>query len=751
MLKYVNKKCGGSNKIFFGSANTKKRCIFDVVIILIAISFILFTRIQSIDKVIYEDKIIFTSYDSYYQARLIQNTVHNFPKRMWFDPYSLYPFGQPVLFGPLYDLIVAFTAIVIGLGSPTPFLIEITTAAFPMLLTMLSVSLVYFISKVAINRMAAMISVIAFAVMDGEFLFRSMFGNADHHMAELLFSLLFVLFFVLSLKRKKLVYSLLAGLALGCYFLVWYGAIIFCLIIFIYLIFIYRKHNPKKYLRDISITMAFPLLFFLLFAWSYSPYVASHEIFLLSFTIPILAALFLDKVKINYKKMFVWCLGIFAFLLVCFKFKILSAINFLKSVLIQKKIVSEMYSVWDINYFPWHFYLLIMICLICLLLLFYKENKKDTSIFIGIWSSIIILLSIIQIRFSYYLPANIGVLLGYGATKCETKKRMFVYIAIILLILLSISIVTYNNAKNFNPDLKEIYLASEWMDGNTPELELDYNAYSKRAKLTKDYYVYNNSLVCEEDKEICYKNERGCLSQQAYQLINPNKKVMNKSCKSLYEGYFTYDPYNYSGSDYSIMASYPYGHMITYMAKRIPVTNGFLFPIGLDNSEMFLISQEKDTGEDILNIFNSKYIIIDDYSINAIEYMADRLDNKKNYVEEIELPDKKQRIYKLGYYNSISVKLYLYDGEEYTPKESYVLVNNKIRKFSSYKSALDYSKNHNESLIVGIDPYESPIPFKKINDFELVYESDRAVAKNSAGEIKKVKIFQYRSNAALVN
>ena len=127
--------------------------------------------------------------------------------------------------------------------------------------------------------------------------------------------------------------------------------------------------------------------------------------------------------------------------------------------------------------------------------------------------------------------------------------------------------------------------------------------------------------------------------------------------------------------------------------------------------------------------------------------MAARLDNKSNYVREIKLANNnKQNIYMPKYYKSISTRLYLYNGKEYTPKESYVLINNEIRKFSSYKSALDFIKKHNDTIIVGIDPYESPIPLEpleKTDDYQLVYESNTTIAKNSFVEIKKVKIFGY--------
>ena len=716
---------------------TKKNKL-DILVLLIAIGFIFFTRIQTIDDVFYDDKVMFTSYDSYYHARLIQNTVHNFPHRTWFDPYSLYPFGQPVIFGPLYDLLVAFAAIIIGLGSPQSQLIEVTAAVFPMLFAMLSVPLVYLISRISFNRLSAIISVIVFSVMNGEFLHRSMFGNADHHMAELFFSLLFVLFFILALKRKKTIYSLLAGLIFGFYFLVWYGAIIFSFIISLFLISVYFIKNKKEYLKNITIIMFFPLTFYLLFATGYSPYTGGKEIYVLSFIVPILIAFFINKTKINYK-ILIGSLGILIFLLIFFRFKIRGTIYIIKDSLIPNETVSEMSSLFSSNMFPWHFYLLWIISFILLLSLLYNLCKNNVFLFIGIWSSIIFLLSVIQIRFGYYLPANIALLIGYGTTRFENKKKFFVYITIILLILIPISISTFNNTKNFNSNFKEIYLALEWLKNNTPQLNLDYYSCHKKAELINDYIVYNNSLVCEAEKEGCLKEV--CMNYPTYKLINPDKKINNKSCKLAIDYHF-YKHYSYPDSAYSIMNIYPYGHLVTYIAKRIPITNGFLFSPGLDASEKFFIAQGNQANL-ILNNFNSKYVILDDYSINAIEFMADRSDNKEDYVREIKSNNNKQKIYMPKYYKSVVTRLYLYGGKEYSPKKSYVLIDNEVREFNKYSLALDYVKKHSNTTIVGIDPYEAPIPLEKIKNFHLVYESNKVVSKNSLGDLKKVKIFRY--------
>jgi len=576
-----------------------------------------------------------------------------------------------------------------------------------------------------------------------------MFGNADHHIAELFFSLLFVLFFIIALKRKKMLHFSIVGFIFGCYFLIWYGAVFFYFILILFLITVYFIQNRIYDLKKIILLSIFPLLFYLIFATGYSPYSLKKGIFLLIFISPIVLSFFIKKIK-NYNiKILIGSLGIIALSLIYFQFTIRRVLIYINS-LISNEIVSEMDSILSFNNLSILFYLLLSISIISLFLLLYNAKKSDTYLFIGLWSSVIILLTILQIRFSYYLPANIAILAGFVTTKLKNKKYLFTYIFLIFLIMIPLSVETYKRAHTFSPNFKDIYQALEWIENNTPKLDLDYYAYHGEAEKVSGYMIYNNTLVCENEKLICLKNQ--CFNYDYYQTIKPDNKIKNKSCKLFLE-YPFHQYYNYSNSSYGIMNGYPYGHLITYIAKRIPIANGFIFRHGLIPSEKFFTTQnEKDTKE-ILDNLNVKYILLDDYSINAIQYMYDRFNNRRyitsrlndyKSVREIKFENSKKNIYLPSYYKSIATRLYLYNGEEYAPKNSYVLIDNQIRKFKDYKSALRYHKNNNNSLIIGMDPYESPIPLKKIEDFELIYESNLSIAKNTLGEIKKVKIFQYR-------
>lgn len=200
----------------------------------------------------------FEAYDPWYRMRLVENTLHHFPYRITFDPYTYYPHGATVHFPPLFDQLLAFVIWVAGLGDPVHTLgqqgIETIAAWYPAVLGALIVVPVYFIGKELYNRKVGFFSAALFAILPGEVLGRSILGFTDHHVAELLFSTIAMLFLILAIKsakengitfysikgkdwgslRKPMLYSIAAGIFFGCYFLSWVGAPFFVFVLLIY-------------------------------------------------------------------------------------------------------------------------------------------------------------------------------------------------------------------------------------------------------------------------------------------------------------------------------------------------------------------------------------------------------------------------------------------------------------------------------------------------------------------------------------
>lgn len=228
------------------------------------------------DGVLGGSYVMFAENDGWYNARLIENLVANFPFRNTFDPYTMYPYGQGIPFAPFFDWLAALFIWIAGLGHPSTALIEKMAAYFPAVLGTLTIIPVYFIGKEIFNRNAGLLAAGLLAIAPGEFLFRSILGFTDHHIAEVLFSTTTMLFFIMAIKRaqenqitferiklrewsslkKPLLFALLSGFFLGIYILSWIGAAIFIFIILVYVFIQYIMDHlngkPTDYLAIIS-------------------------------------------------------------------------------------------------------------------------------------------------------------------------------------------------------------------------------------------------------------------------------------------------------------------------------------------------------------------------------------------------------------------------------------------------------------------------------------------------------------------
>jgi oligosaccharyl transferase (archaeosortase A-associated) len=208
------------------------------------------------DQVFVGDWIKFTGADAYYHMRLVDNLLHHFPQSITFDPYTFYPHGTNIVWPPFFDWLIAGIAWLVGLGSPTQRTIDIVGVYFPAILGALTVIPVFFIGKELFNRWVGVLSAGLIAIIPGEFLGRSILGFTDHHVAEVLFTTLTMLFLILAIKSAKqrglsfnhlkrrdwstiikpLICSLLAGISLAIYILSWVGGLLFVFLIFAYFV-----------------------------------------------------------------------------------------------------------------------------------------------------------------------------------------------------------------------------------------------------------------------------------------------------------------------------------------------------------------------------------------------------------------------------------------------------------------------------------------------------------------------------------
>ncbi len=231
----------------------------------------LWIRILPSDRVLLPGGIVkFTTNDAWYHMRTLFVLLENYPNRMFFNPMTNYPNGSYIHFGPLFDQMMAITSLILGMGNPSPQLVNTIGAYFPAILGALTVIPVYYIGKYLGGHKTGILAAILIAFAPGQFLSRSMIGFTDHHVAESLFSTFFMMFFMLALisaKENKLrfadvfnknfkvikepfIYSVLAGVMYSAYQLSWPGGSLFLFIVLVYAIFQYIFDNFQNESSD---------------------------------------------------------------------------------------------------------------------------------------------------------------------------------------------------------------------------------------------------------------------------------------------------------------------------------------------------------------------------------------------------------------------------------------------------------------------------------------------------------------------
>ncbi len=762
-----------------------------VVILTLFLGIALYLRIYPpYDQVFTSEGIRFTGIDAYYHMRLIDNLVYHFPHRLSFDLYTFYPHGFTVPWPPFFDWLLVSTIWLIGLGSPTQHTIDVVSVYFPAVLGALTVIPVYFIGKQLFNRWAGVISSGLVVLLPGEFLNRSILGFTDHHVAETLFTTITVLFLLLAIKSarqrqlnfnhlkqrdwatitKPLVYGLLAGLFLGIYLLTWVGGLLFIFLIFVYFIIQFIIDHLRRVNNDyLVIVGVLPLLTALVISFPVLYQAQYSRLYLASLPIAILTPLILAgisrlmairKIKPAYYPLALVGLGL-AGLAIFYvvnpsllesmlgKFGIFAPKAAGLTIIEKQPLLIHggefsFFIAW--GNFTTSFFL-IFIALGILIYLIIKEGSADKT-FLVVWSLIMLAATLGQRRFAYYLTINAALLTGYlswqileffGFKKLMTKSvevpqrvkrksrlkkgqrgfritttHITMALGVIIVFFLAFfpnispAIVTASQAR-FAPD--DAWSSSlSWLKDNTPDPFGDPDSY--------------------------------------YELYEPPPPR---------------EDYNYPTSAYSIMSWWDYGHWITRISRRIPISNPF--QQGAKVAARFFSAQDEVSANEIMDKLGSRYVIIDHaMSITKFYAMATFAGRSPEefydvYYQRLDGKLTPKRLYYPEYYRSLVSRLYNFDGKTVTPQESRVIsyqpmmtkegkvlrVITSAESFSSYEAAVAYvsSQKSDKYKIVSPSPFVSPVPLEALEHYKLIYSSEQLIMERTLGMVPEIKIFEY--------
>jgi len=760
--------------------------------------------------------------DAYYHMRLIEDLSHHFPHPIFFDPFTFYPHGLTVYFAPFFDILVGFFIWVIGLGHPSTQVIETVGAYFPAVLGALVTFPVYFIGKELFNRKVGLIAAALVVIIPGQFLLRSLLGFTDHHVAETFFSTLIILFLILAVKRAKekelsftslrnrdwksvrkpLIYSLLAGIALGCYLLSWVGGGLVVLVIFIFFLIQYIvdhiRGRSTDYLCIVGVLSTFIALVMIV---PFKGVLAEGNLYSAALLAGILALLALSGLSflINrrglrwfYYPSALAVLGLLGVLVLYLGDRHLfdSLLNVFhvfrrsgSALTIAEVTPLTIHSAWQ--EFTTGFYLA-LISLVLVIYLVIKEQAADKTLFL-VWSLVMLAATLGQNRFAYYFAVNVALLTAYLSWKAVDWGSSFMKV--------------YDKVRGKEDD------RSERRRKEKGKAKPGKKAKRKKAKeqssnqgtlvtrgtaIRYGYFVIAILIVFF----LAFYPNIGRAIYVAERAPNPNDAWHDAMVwmrdntpdpfqnpdfyYGLYQKPAGNEDYNYPPSAYGVMSWWDYGHYITYIAHRIPNCNPF--QAGATKAALFFTEQDVSATNEMLNELGSKYVVID-YPMAM--YLRDQnglifgkfyamIDwakkNRKDFFETYyrRVTDQKTNtsrlepitLYYPAYYQSICTRLYIFGGEAVIPQDSTLVISyaektdkngvqykeiTSAKTFATYDAAKSYldSQTGSNYVLVGDSPFASPVPLEKLNNYKLIYESPSKVAPAPGLSTSYVKIFAY--------
>ncbi len=166
--------------------------LYHLPVLAALVVFMLWIRLRHFGRHIGEDGgVLYRGNDPFYHYRSTNYVIENYPYTMPFDPWTGFDVGQRVgQFGTILDQTVATIALILGLGSPSETTVIMTTLLVAPVVAALCVIPMYYIGAHLGGRFGGIIAVLLLAVTPGQFLSVSVAGFYDHHIVEAFFSLL---------------------------------------------------------------------------------------------------------------------------------------------------------------------------------------------------------------------------------------------------------------------------------------------------------------------------------------------------------------------------------------------------------------------------------------------------------------------------------------------------------------------------------------------------------------------------------
>ncbi|MDY6916502.1 MAG: oligosaccharyl transferase, archaeosortase A system-associated [Chloroflexota bacterium] len=694
------------------------------------------------DSVFGGDWVRFGMTDSWYHIRLAENLAQHFPQRIGFDPFTWYPFGQGVYFAPFFDLLLGLVIWVAGLGTPTQHTVEVVAAYFPAVLGALATVPVYFVGKTLFNRTVGLLSAGLIAILPGEFLLRSVLGVTDHHMAEVLFSTLVVLFLLLAMKAareqgtrfehvwrrewrslaKPLAYSVLAGICLGLYFASWVGAVLFLVAILVFAVVQYAiDHVSGKSTDYLCIVGAPCVIVALIVVLPFRNLITEAVFQIPSLLLGVLVFAVLSglsklmvarRIRPGYYPLALAVaglagLGVFyavapdLLTTMASRFGIFVPEIEVRTIAEANPLLST-FGEFSLE-LPWSYFTTgFFIAFVSLLLIAYaavKERNAGKTLLV-IWSLAMLAATLGQRRFAYYYAVNVALLAGYLAWRVPAwTQTVLGWIGLREKAAPRKPIAEVRKKKAKGSKKKRARQAQPSGSFAARYLKPRYVSVVLGGLMVFFGVFYPNiGLAIATAESVTGPNEAWHDSLLWMRDNTPDPFQDPGFYYELYQSPPAGESYDYPESAYGIMCWWDYGHWITQMAHRIPCANPH--QLGAPDAALFFIAQDEQSGNEVMDRLGCRYVIIDfEQSVPKFNAMLPWAGETSSlYFEEFYRTTTGGRLepallFYPEYYRSMCSRLYNFGGQEVVPDNSTYVVRFEFNTDSSgrrFKEITDF-------------------------------------------------------------
>jgi oligosaccharyl transferase (archaeosortase A-associated) len=743
--------------------------------------------------------------DPLYNLRQVEQILANFPNYAWYDPMSLFPTGTTIYWGPLFPTIIATVCLLIG-ASTRPEIIS-TGLLIPPVMGMLMVAIMYFVGKTCGDWKTGLLASGFTAVVSGQFFYRSFYGYMDHHIAEVLFSTIFCLFYmyaiytekdskidlsVFSTYKKSLLLSILAGFAYLLGLFVMPTMILFAMIVGIFtviqfIIDVFRGRTSEYLLFINTVIFAIAILGLLIFGIkspgiNLSTYSLGHiyaYLGLIGGTAFLYGvAHYLKGKKRYYYPVVLVVSGIlFALILYVVSPEMYNLfISALFAFFGQQAITNTVQEArgWEagLAWMTFNYGIILMAGGALVMLYNNLRDEHPHQIFALVWSLVMLFSTWQHIRYEYYLAVNIALL----SAVCISFALEYGWPDIRRL-------VTNISTDTENPESgKEGKVES-------PRSKKQKKTSKKASEISQPNYINIGFVILVAALGILFVYTSTSLSYSSASgdniRMNPDWREslewMGNNTPDTGVNYTTiYDPrtFQYPSGSYGVMSWWDYGHMITYIAKRIPNANPFQAGVvGPTGSANYFMSISEEEGNQVLDLAKTRYIITDiemdtgkfwamatwyNASVAASPYQMAMLtpeQNNSNSYESVVLNTQQ-------YYLTMISRLHNFDGSLTAPTSAYYVeyADPTISKVSlpvitgaealnasdAVSRAAEYNLNapagyHAAALSPAIILPIETVP--ALRHYRLVHESPSNVFNSQTNDVKYVKVFEYVKGA----